>query len=132
MVDRTTIDSWLRAWSLHDSTASVNLFSNSSIFPSLDPRYDTYPQQTAISTAYSKTGPGTWQVPLVNPTNPFSSDTSNGRLVQVTSDIGTEIGQISAQVGTTLTLQLTQAHTGVMTIRPLPVPPTVLYWTQLK
>lgn len=43
IVDRTSVDSWLKSWFQYDSTnASINLFANSALFPMLDPRDVTY------------------------------------------------------------------------------------------
>lgn len=151
VVDRTKIDSWLQSWALSDDTASINKFMDTSLFPSLDPRYETYTSQTAVSLpggyvatstlpalpGSAMTMPSTVQVTLAS-TNPFfatdnrDTTTHRGRLVYVTSDAGTEIAQISSQTATIINMQLTLPHSGLMTIRALPVPPTVLYWSQIK
>ncbi|MFO0814028.1 MAG: hypothetical protein U0796_12450 [Gemmatales bacterium] len=167
VVDRTTIDHWMQAWSIHDNTASVALFSNKSLFPSLDPRTETYPSGAVISlnrdNVYPPTGvlynrdngsvtnmpgntaylPGIWQVNIdpntvaPNPvTFPFATDTSVGRLVIVQSNAGTEVGEIIQQDTAAsppfIRLRLTLNHNGILTVRPLPLPPTVLHWSQLK
>lgn len=144
VIDRTTIDRWLQNWALHDTTAGINSLMDSNLFPNLDPRYATFPNLTALSTSYSTvaslpprvnsmTMPGTVLVTTTS-ANPFySSDgTSGGRMVYVESNVGGEYSQIITQTATTITLQLTLNHIGLMTIRPLPVPPTVLHWTQMK
>ncbi|HQR06048.1 MAG TPA: hypothetical protein PLN21_04455 [Gemmatales bacterium] len=146
VIDRTTIDRWLQSWALHDTKAGINTLMDNNLFPNLDPRYATFPNLTAISTSYSATTsltgnvngmsmPQTWSVNLTS-TNPFfSSDgTAGGRMVYVESNVGGEYAQIISQTNTTIDLRLTLNHSGagVMTIRPLPVPPTVLHWTQMK
>jgi hypothetical protein len=153
VVDRSSIDSWLRSWNLHDVNANINLLADTSLFPSLDPRQETYPQlnpaipnNTAISLPgnYARTAgtflnlptnglglPGIWTV-NVSGSNPFFPSTPN-RLVHVESAAGLETAQIvDAPNASTLRLKLTINHTGLLTIRPLPVPPTVLHWSQIK
>lgn len=159
VVDRTAVDSWLRSWQLHDTTASLDQFANSANFPTLDPRYHSYPnQQTAVSLQRAAAFPpaaseyaqdtnpgtlfGTWLVNVTAATNPYL-ETTAGRLVMVESNAGSEIGQVVNAPFTTISpiptpspagwrLQLKLNHTGVLTVRPLPLPPTVLYWTQFK
>ncbi|MFT3879081.1 MAG: hypothetical protein QM703_05395 [Gemmatales bacterium] len=146
VIDRTTIDRWLQNWALHDSKAGINTLMDSNLFPNLDPRYSTFPNLTAISPAGSYTAlvtlpgrvnsmtmPRTVQATLAS-TNPFYSTdgATGGRTVYVESDVGGEYAQIITQTATTIVLQLSLNHTGLMTIRPLPVPPTVLHWTQMK
>lgn len=171
IVDRSSIDSWLRSWNIHATNggtqpASINLFMNSSLFPTLDPRHETYPilnggvSTTAFSNgAYGRinapatslnlpgngsTLPGIWGVNITAPTpNPFPLVSNHMRLVQIQSSAGTEIAQIVDPTQLTpplalpafdLYLKLTIPHppNDVLTIRPLPVPPTVLHWSQLK
>ncbi|HMP16241.1 MAG TPA: hypothetical protein PKD72_04400, partial [Gemmatales bacterium] len=148
VVDRTTIDSWLQSWNLHNppnssQPASINLFVDTGLFPTLDPRQDTYPNinrnnpgiTTVISTNYARVPvspmlPGEVEVTPAS-TNPFTAS-DIGRLVQVESEAGTERGEILGFVGPNIRIRLVLQHTGVMAIRALPVPTTVLYWSQLK
>jgi hypothetical protein len=166
VVDRTTIDHWMQAWAIHSNNASVNLFANKSIFPTLDPRAETYPTGIMLSPErvnFPPTGsnyarndasvtqmpgntatlPGLWQVNIdpntlaPNPvTFPFASDNNVGRLVVVQSNAGTEIGEIIGMDMSgsppNITLRLSLNHTGLLTVKPLPLPPTVLHWSQLK
>ena len=42
------------------------------------------------------------------------------------------LAALMANAPQTIYARLTLPHAGTMTIRPLPVPPTVLHWSQLK
>ncbi len=166
VVDRTTVDSWLKSWNLHNpidaqtaSTpsnvlpANISLFMNNSLFPTLDPRQDTYPtlngtpNTMAICNNATMVQPSIWRMdpnginPFLNivPFTNFNLDNHNNlwRLVQVESDAGTEIGQIvpnplGPPTGQ-LFIRLSIPPTGqYVVVRPLPVPPTVLHWSKLK
>ncbi|MBL8821144.1 MAG: hypothetical protein JNJ77_01055 [Planctomycetia bacterium] len=145
VVDRSSIDSWLQSWNLHapngsPQPASINLFMNSNLFPTLDPRHETYPtlnmspNAMAVGGAAVLVSPGIYDV-TVTGTNPFAAS-DVGRLVQVESGPAvapvTEIGQIISVAGTIIRVRLTTPPVDVVVIRPLPVPPTVLHWSQLK
>jgi hypothetical protein len=169
VVDRTTVDSWLKNWNLHNpmdaqsaNTASnvfpanISLFMNSSLFPTLDPRQATYPtlngtnNTMAICNNPNQVQPSIWQLSpagvgstnsLLNNTASPNFDINNHnnhwRLVQVESDSGLEIGQIVpppvAGPAGSFCVRLSVAPVGQsIVVRPLPVPPTVLHWSQIK
>lgn len=166
VVDRTVIDQWLKTWNLHEGNANVMLFADTTRFPTLDPRMETYPTlngsaaSTAIADNYiqipgtfgtapgnpgnTAQQPGVWLVNVLNAANnPFNpASNSVNRLVEVLSEGGFEVAQMinhtdiippqPAPAANQFYIKLTINHTGRMTIRPLPVPPTVLHWSQLK
>jgi hypothetical protein len=160
VVDRTTIDAWLKSWNMHNPIdaqsnapiasntlpANINLFMNSNLFPSLDPRQATYPtlngtpNTMAICNNGAVVGPSIWSFTPngINPfeTNPIAGLNNFWRLVQVESDNGVEIGQIvpspPGQIYVRLSIPPPLGAASYVIIRPLPVPATVLHWSQLK
>lgn len=191
VVDRTSVDSWLKSWQLYDGTATINLFANTTIFPTLDPRDLTYanifnpdlttPAATRTPTNYpvkevicsppqSIAGAGNvCFMDCVNEYLTYGPLNSNplwnmfGRKVQVTSldSAGNVLQQETTSILNPTTPTTTYdpnyvyppqyglpslvpkarifarlspqpAGTVLVIVRPLPVPPTVLHWSQLK
>ncbi len=167
VVDRTTVDAWLKSWNLHNPMdaqssppiasnvlpANINMFMNADLFPSLDPRQDTYPVLNGTSNSMAvcsnaiQVQPSIWRmdpsVPnpfvdnIVSPQFDLNNHNNLWRLVQVESDAGVEIGQVvpnplGPPTGQ-LFIRLSIPPTGQFVIvRPLPVPRTILHWSQFK
>jgi len=191
VVDRTSIDSWMKAEANFLTPDMVNNAAQPPIrgiqdlnpgnLPALDPCDRTATDLTVYSLpgAYTQIAGNVWQldIPQAVP-NPFVTMITPalpampylarhyGRLVQIESDAGSEVAMLldprnnvpapdprhivpPPYPGITalsvppeppatypddhrLFVRLTLPHAGTITIRPLPIPPAVLYWTQYK
>src|SRR4029078_7467164 len=100
VVDRTSIESWMKHRARFDPNAGIEHFVN---FPTLDPRTYTYTEQFVMSSVYGRlptttdppddpTVPGVWQITRAPgvPASAVGALNKPGRGVKGTSRAGTE------------------------------------------
>lgn len=147
VVDRSVLDEWFAAmnWMVDPTKPAANALITTT---SIDPRYTSDINTAAICQTgqYINLG-GPWQLTLNINTN--YSQFSVGQIVQVTGMIPnpngpnpplvpqTENTQVLTVAANVITVRLRYGKQfaiagGNLVVKQLPVPPTVLYWSQIK
>jgi hypothetical protein len=146
VVDRSVLDEWFAAnnYMVDPTQLAANaLITNTSI----DPRYasDTNPAAICQAGQYGTAGGTTWQLTLNTNTN--YTQFSVGQIVQVTGMIPnpsgpglvpiTENTQIQTVAANVITARLRYGKqyaiaNSDLVVKQLPVPATILYWSQIK